>query len=235
MSEIAIVPIERMELEFTPRPWAFAEQRRAEIDAWFAERQRNSPALWNGKVLMLYRHAIAGSVFRGSYLAADYASFLAWHEWGRPDAAIKDCFAQGALRTADDAFLLGVMAAHTANAGKIYFPSGTPDPSDVVGGSVDLEGSVWREVAEETGLTAADLVADPIWHAVFAGPHIAHIRTLHARQDAAALRDRILGLLARQREPEFSGIRIVRSAADLDPMMPDFVTAFLNHAWATSG
>ena len=63
----------------------------------------------------------------------------------------------GAVRASDGAFLLGVMDAHTANAGKIYFPAGIADRSDVVGETVDLAGNVMREVAEETGLTADDL------------------------------------------------------------------------------
>jgi len=34
------------------------------------------------------------------------------------------------------------MNSHTLNASKVYFPAGVPDPSDIVDGMVDLDGSV---------------------------------------------------------------------------------------------
>src|SRR5262249_39358235 len=103
----SIVPISRLELAYRPAPWRFAEQYRSDIDAWFADRQRKNPALWNGRVLMLADHEIAGSVFRGSFIPADYASFLAWRDRGHPEAGVRDSFSAGVLRTADGAFLLG--------------------------------------------------------------------------------------------------------------------------------
>src|SRR5262245_33615275 len=138
MSEITIVPVERLELAFAPRPWPFAQQRRAEIDAHFESLQRANPALWNGRVLMLHEHAIAGAVFRGAYLETDYASLLAWRHLEPPDTEVKNCFAMGALRGSDGAFVLGVMGAHTADAGRIYFPAGLPDLDDIDGERVDL-------------------------------------------------------------------------------------------------
>ena len=217
-------------MTFKRRPWAFADRHRAEIEAHFAIRRQKNPALWNGRVLMLCDHVV-GPVFRGSFIEVDYASFLYWHDQGRPDAGVKDCFAQGALRSADGAFLLGVMGAHTAHAGLIYFPSGTPDRSDIIGTTVDFEGSVWREVREETGLTEADLVAEPGWRTVLAGQRFAHLKVLQAREDAETLRARILQVLSEQHEPELSDIRIVRGPADFEPMMQDFIIAFLTDAW----
>jgi hypothetical protein len=171
------------------------------------------------------------TVFRASFFASDFASFMAWRDWDFPDPGAKNCFAMAAIRTRDDAFLLGVMGTHTSNPGHIYFPSGTPDPDDIVGTRVDFDGSVWREVVEETGLSRAELDAAPGWHAVFAGPRIALIKTLAARSPAEAIKQHVLDFLAGQAQSELSGVRIVRSPADFDPRMPDFVTAFLAHIW----
>jgi 8-oxo-dGTP pyrophosphatase MutT (NUDIX family) len=88
-----------------------------------------------------------------------------------------------------------------------------------------------REVEEETGLTSADLDAEPGWHTVFAGAQIAHLKIMQARQDAVALRERIVGFLGRQDQPELADIRIVRSLDDLEPAMLPFVGAFLRDQW----
>jgi hypothetical protein len=57
------------------------------------------------------------------------------------------------------------------------------------------------------------------------------VKLLRAHAPAAALRERVLAHLAREREPELADVRIVRGPADFDPMMPPFVTAFLTHVW----
>jgi 8-oxo-dGTP pyrophosphatase MutT (NUDIX family) len=228
---MTLVQVDRLDLVLTPRLWPFAAQKRDEIDAFFDEQRRLKPTLWNGQLLLLHDYAIRDAVFHGTYLQTDFASMLAWRQWNFPDPSVRSCFAMGAVQGSDGAFLLGVMAAHTANAGKIYFPAGTPEPSDVIGSRVDLAGGLMREVAEETGLTASDLDPQPGWTTVLAGPRIAQIKVLRARETAQCLRRRILTHLKSQTQPELADIRVVRKEADFDPTMPSYITDFLLHEW----
>jgi 8-oxo-dGTP pyrophosphatase MutT (NUDIX family) len=231
IQKATVVRIRHLELAFAPRPWPFADTRRDEIARHFNRLKQVKPAVWNGRVLLLYDHIIEGGVFRGAYFETDYASFVAWRDWGFPDATVRHCFSLGALRASDGSFLLGVMNTHTLNAGKVYFPTGVPDPSDIVRGMVDLAGSIRREMAEETGLDADAYEAERAWYCVPTKQHIAHFKMLHARETAAQLRERIRAHLAREAQPELVDVRIVRGPADLDPMMPVTVTTFLTHVW----
>ena len=227
MTDPVILPLERLELDFAPKPWPFAEAKQAEIAAFFAALQHKTPSVWNGRVLLLHRQHVANGVFTGAYLETDYASFAAWRAWGRPDADIRDCFGAAAVIAADGAVLLGEMSVHTANAGRIYFPCGTPDPDDIVDGRVDLDRSVRRELKEETGLDISEFDVDPGWCAVIDGPLICQVRTLRSPQSAEALRASALDHIARQRQAELADMRIVRGPADFDEAMPRFVLAFL--------
>lgn len=226
-----IIPIARAEILVEQRPWPFAIARRAAIDRYFVERQQGEPALWNGRVVLLSRYTIEDGVLRGACFETDFASFLAWRDWDFPDPDVSNVFAAAALRSADGAYLLGEMAPHTANAGRIYFPCGTPDPGDIVAGTLDLAGSLRRELAEETGLAIGTLAAEPGWHLVRDRGFLAVLKRVTARENAAALRVRILRHLAGEARPEFSDIHVVRAPADLDARMPRFVVAYLEQAW----
>lgn len=229
MSEApSVVHFERLELVFAPQPWAFADENRAVIDAYFAALRRATPALWNGRVLMMVRHALAGGVFRGWYLETDYASFTAWRHWGHTQTE-RDCFGAAAMVSSDGAVLLGLMGEHTVNAGQLYFFCGTPDLNDIVDDKVDLDFSVARELKEESGLDIEELVPEPGWTTVIDDVRIAHIKVLRSTQSAETLRARMLAHLKSERQPELSDIRIVHGKADFDPAMPRFVTAFLEH------
>ncbi len=226
-----ILAVDRLDFRLRPMAWAFAETRRAEIAEHFRKARAARPALWNGRVLLMHEHTVSGGVFGGAYFETDFSAFLAWRDWGCPDPSVSNAFAQAVIRSGDGAFLLGVMGEQTANAGKIYFPSGTPDPSDLVGDTVDLAGNLMRELTEETGLTECEVTLQPGWTVVLGGPAVALMRTVQASESAEALRARILAHLAGEAEPELADIRIVRSRADLDPAMPDFVVAFLEQSW----
>jgi 8-oxo-dGTP pyrophosphatase MutT (NUDIX family) len=221
-----------LDLRLQPRAWPFAAQRRADIDTHFALRQSEKPQIWNGRVLLGRNPVFTGDRFSSDYFETDFASFLAWRDWGFPDHDVFNGFGMGALRCSDGAFMMGEMGQHTANGGRIYFPSGTPDLDDISEDTVDIAGSVAREVAEETGLTPADYRADAHWDCVVSGVAVAMIRTLHVDSPGDALRARIEANLARQHQPELAAIHLVRKTSDLTAAMPRFVTAFIEAQFA---
>ena len=226
MTPPVIHRVTTLDLPVASRPWPFAAERRAEIDAHFAVKSREKP-IWNGRILLARDPVFTTERFCAGYFEADFASFLAWRDWGFPDASVFNGFGMGALRCADGAFVLGEMGQHTANAGRIYFPSGTPDLDDIRDDVVDMAGSVAREVEEETGLTPSDYRAGAHWDCVVSGAAIAMIRILDVDVPGEALRARIEANLARQSQPELSAIHLVRGRRDLTSAMPRFVTAFV--------
>lgn len=232
MTPPVIHRVTTLELRLQPRSWPFADARRAEIDAHFARKQAEKPQLWNGRVLLGRHPDFAGGRLRAEFFETDFASFLAWRDWGFPDKDVFNGFGMGALRCSDGAFVMGEMGQHTANAGRIYFPSGTPDRDDIRDGMVDIVGSAAREIEEETGLTAADYRAGPHWDCVVTTASIAMIRILDVDGPGEQVRARIEANLARQSQPELTAIHLVRAISDLTSAMPSFVTAFVEAQFA---
>jgi 8-oxo-dGTP pyrophosphatase MutT (NUDIX family) len=232
MTSPIIHRVTTLDLSVRPEPWPFAETRKAEIAAHFSEKQRERPQIWNGRVLLGRDPVVSGAHFAATYFETDFASFLAWRDWGFPDKAVFNGFGMGALRASDGAFVMGEMAQHTANAGRIYFPSGTPDLDDVADGVLDIPGSVVRELEEETGLTADDYRAAEDWHCVVAGPAVALIRILELDMRGEDARARIEANLAAQTDPELSAIHLIRGTGDLTPAMPRFVAAFIEQQFS---
>jgi hypothetical protein len=224
--------VTQLDLKFQPWSWPFADERRADIAAHFAVKQREKPKMWNGPILLARNPVFTGNRFSASYFDIDFASFLAWRDWGFPDKGVFNGFGMGALRCSDGAFVLGEMSQHTANGGRIYFPSGTPDLNDVRGDAFDMPGSVGREVEEETGLTSADYRPGAHWDCVVSGSAIALIQILDVDGSGEALQARIEANLARQSQPEFAAIHLVRALSDLTAAMPRFVTAFIEQQLA---
>ena len=209
----------------------YAERHADEIAAHWARRRAEQPSLFNGRVLMLGRHAVEGGVLRGEFVETDFAAFLAWREAGFPAASACNGFAMAALRGADGAFLLGEMAAHTASAGAIYFPAGTPDRQDVFGDVVDLDASVRRELFEETGLDAREAEIAPGWVVVRAPGRVACMKPMRLGVAAEEARAQIAARLSAEARPEFSAFHVVRGEGDFTPAMPGFVRAFMAWTW----
>jgi len=130
---------------------------------------------------------------------------------------------------------MGVMANHTVNAGRIYFAAGTPDPGDVLAdGTVDLAGSVMRELEEETGLLPSEVSVGEGWRIILSDERVAYMRDLVIDLPGEEARTLIRDRLSRQSEPELADIVLARSAADIDEArMPLFMQVFLHDVFKT--
>jgi 8-oxo-dGTP pyrophosphatase MutT (NUDIX family) len=240
MTASRIVELAELDLAFAARPWPFAEAEAAAIAAHWRTRLAAKPRLYNGRVLLLGEHALerradGAPVLRGAFFETDYAAFIAWRDFGYPDAQVCNAFSAAALASRDGAFLLGEMAAHTLNAGAIYFPCGTPDPKDVFAGRVDLEQSAARELEEETGVAAHEAAYGPAWTLVYAPPLIACIKVMRLAAPAEAIKARVDAFLAADPDAELATLHIVRAPEDIDEKRsPPFVVDFLRAAFAQS-
>src|ERR1700761_6230309 len=107
MTSAVIHRVTTLDLALEPWDWPFAKVRREEIDAYFAARQREKPNLWNGRVLLAREPEFSKERFSARYFEVDFASLLAWRDWGFPDRDVFNIFGMGAIRTADGAFVMG--------------------------------------------------------------------------------------------------------------------------------
>lgn len=216
-------------------PWAYAQTHEAAIRTAWDEAKAATPALFDGEVLLMAERQVEADVLRAVYRPVRYAQFLHYMRHGEPDGATRNGFALAGLTSADGALLMGVMGGQTANAGKVYFPGGTPDLSDVVDGRVDLDGNVRRELGEETGLGAVDVTFDPGFWMTEDDKRTALVKVVRSALSAEALRARILAAMAEQEDPELSDIHIVRGEGDLLPdRMPPFQLAYARW-WLAGG
>jgi 8-oxo-dGTP pyrophosphatase MutT (NUDIX family) len=209
--------------------WPYAAANAGAIAAHWARAAAAKPALFDGRVLVASRLAVAGGVVVAGFVETAFSALLYWQHGSFPPAGAFNCFGAAIVRSRDGAILLGHMAAHTANAGHIYFPCGTPDRDDVVGGRVDLDGSILRELAEETGL-APPLVRPPErrW-LVRDGALACCARLVDADCDAALLEQRVRAHLAAEAQPALADVTLVRRQTAIDPArVPAYAQALLD-------
>lgn len=229
---VTFAVVDEIESTYHERAWAFAEERACEIDANWRRLCAERPGVFDGRVLVTDHWSVKESagkrVLVTRHFATNFRNFVAMRDWNFPDPHVRNCFAAAALMSRDGHWVLGEMGGHTANAGRVYFPCGTPDMDDVTGARVDLAGSVLRELEEETGIAPHEVRADPGWNIVFESGRIACMKIVRSPLATNELVARVRGFLAAEKDPELSGIHVVCSRADLRPgEMPPFILAFL--------
>ncbi|WP_370678089.1 NUDIX hydrolase [Pleomorphomonas sp. PLEO] len=220
-------------LRLRPGAWPVADGSRPKIDAHWAACVAANPHLWNGRVLGTIAPglpggiAVDGGVLTGEAVEGDFASFMAWRDWGFPEIGIRNLFGSALVLSSDGALILGVMGATTANAGKIYPPGGSLEPADVdADGNVDLIASIERELREETGLIAAEAAVEGMLVA-FDGPRVSIGRVLRFSMPADDLVSVVMAELDRQQERELERVVAFRTPAELDrPEVTAYSRAF---------
>jgi hypothetical protein len=214
--------IAQVELRLAAFDWPFARDRRAEIEAHWANLKRERPHIWNGSVLLTRGLAVESGRLSGTGFATDYASFIAWRDWGWPDPSVTDCFGAAVILSSEGTVFYGRMAGSTLNAGQVYPPSGTLEARDLAGdGRIDVVASIGRELAEETGLSAGEAEAGALW-AVREGCWLCLAQELRFRETAQALVDRVGRFLAAEARPELDGLVALRPGEELPGPMPAY-------------
>lgn len=220
-----------LDLHLEPGRLRFERENEARIKAYFATQQARNPYIWDGRILLFESWSIAGGVLSGTAHEAAFSTLLAWRDWGFPDAGIANLFGSAAILSADGALVLGRMSHDTVNGGKVTLPGGSLEPSDVLAdGRVDIDGSIARELAEETGLTAAEGSIEDGYVVSADCGLISIARLIRFSETAAALAARIDAFLATQARPELDGVVTVRRRADLDGLtVPGYTRMLVEH------
>jgi 8-oxo-dGTP pyrophosphatase MutT (NUDIX family) len=213
---------------FVGAPCPFGPDDSPEIARRWAAVTSVKPDMFDGIVLLGVGAAVERGRLTARYAEVRFSAFDWWRACAAP-RGLRNVFGAGAVFSADGVALLGRMAPHTAPAGQRYFPCGTPDREDVTAEGVDLDGSIERELEEETGLTARDLVASEQRLAIFAPKIAAYVRRYDSPLDSAALARRVKAHLAVEEKPELDAVFFVRSADELGDDSPPYVHLALRH------
>jgi len=217
---VQALPLTGLDLRLGPGAWPFAAEHRLRIADHWHELVARRPQLWNGEVLICLEAAVHGGVLTGRFAKTDYASFVAWRDWGTPGAMACNMFGAPVVLSADRAMIFAEMAAQTLNGGMIYPPSGSLEPRDIgPDGSVDVLGSIATELREETGLDVAEAKPGRLF-AIRDGYRLAVVQAIAFERTVAEIESGF----ARHHDPqaELARLVVIRSAGDVDPRMPAF-------------
>lgn len=229
---VVIERVDVLDCEVVSYDWPFLHEQARAIDAHWEKLVADKPLLFDGRVLLTCGWHIemdeGRRIMRSRHFETGFKAFVAWLDFGGSDPLVTNSFAAAALQGADGGFLLGEMGRHTANAGKIYFPCGTPDLSDVVEGKLDMAGSVLRELEEETGLAPPDVVSGGGWTIVATGPYLACLKDMASGLAVDDLAGQARRFISSAERPELADVHCVRMAADIRPdVMPRYLVAYL--------
>ncbi|MBO6716763.1 MAG: NUDIX hydrolase [Rhizobiaceae bacterium] len=209
-----VFQVSDVDVRLAGEPLAFEAANRDAIAAnWQAELEAN-PALFNGRSVLLSSLALRDGRLVGRCHEIGYSTLLYWLKH-RETSASEHCFAHAMLISSDGALVAARMAAHTVNAGKVYFAAGSFEPEDFQDGRADVDGNMIREVREETGLDLSALQPDPGYLAYSASIGTAIFRRYRLTERADEIAEQVRSFIAAEVEPEITEPVIIRDARNL--------------------
>jgi hypothetical protein len=211
-----VVLVENADWRVVGEGWPKAAAVAGAIDAHWQTRVAQSPQMFNGRVHLLVSHEVVGRASVARFFITDFKSFLAWREGVFTDDAVLDGFASALLRTPDGGIVVGRQAAGHLNAGLTYPPAGFIDAADVQpDGSVDIVGSVRREIAEELGLEEAAYTLTPGYYITICAPIVCVAKPLQATISGDVVLARARAHIAQEAKPELDDVGVITSLADV--------------------
>lgn len=220
-----VVPIQNIEARIEPGMHLLDRLYADKIaDHWKKEVGKN-PHLFNGEFYLSIGYGIKNGRFIVTQRRTCYATFLYWYRNKVAMPGVANVFSIAAMVCNDDKIIVGQMADHTINGGKLFLPAGSISDDDRVGTSLDYEGCMVREVAEETGIVLEAHQGEPCYMMIEMEGMIALIKRYHLPQTSETLIKQIRSNLPHLPEQELTDV-CAFSPGELDERMPDFLREF---------
>ena len=206
-------------------PWV--RENEDAIERNWAREIDSNPRLFNGRLVFQREVTFFAGHLEGVAHLVPYAAFLHWRRSDRSRGGLH-LFAMPLILSADNAVMMVSMADTTANPGRVYPPAGSLDESDIRDGLCDLEGNMWRETREETGLDLSDMAMDPGYRAIHMASSVAMFRVFRSALTADDLVAAAAQHIAGEAEPEITSLIGIRSADPAEHDYPPFIPAVLD-------
>lgn len=207
------VPLCDVSLDLAEGAHRFEIENAAAIEENWRREKEAQPRLFDGRLTMFTGHRVLGSALTAPFHMVRFATFMYWRKIEPVDGA-EHFFAHAVLVSRDDCLIAVRMAAHTANAGKVYFAAGSFEQADLRGGRIDIAANMAREVGEETGLDLGEAEAEAGYTAWRFGGQTVLVRRYFFDLDADKIMRRISRHVGADPEPEIDcAVAIANSCA----------------------
>ncbi|MFZ1815302.1 MAG: hypothetical protein WBO55_18325 [Rhizobiaceae bacterium] len=212
----------------------FEVEQAAQIAAFWEAATAANATLFNGRTVLGDSWKEEGGVFRFTCRAVNYATLLCWLQTpakASAPASALHIYASPAIIGSDGRVIMGRMASHTANSGRVYFPSGSMELCDFPDGRADFQFNMRREVLEETGIDLNDSEVEDGYLLYRANGIAALTRNFRFSRTSGEILESINAFIRSGRsDDELSGV-LSFGPGEIDPGMPGHMKSYMENFW----